>query len=400
MSPRQLKAGCFVLEGLNSFATSFYFYYLFFYMQRQFGFGNQQNLALAALNGLIYALMAWLAGLFGQRFGYFKALALGFVTMACALIAGTAVPSAMGQVLVMVVWTVGICFTWPNLEALASEKENAVGLQKMIGIYNLVWAGTGAVAYFVGGIFLEWLGLKSLFWIPATIHLLQLVLLAWLWTRSGGIVSGPAVPAPASVTVALNPRPIVRARSFLRMAWLANPFAYVAINTVAAVVPGLAVKLNLSPALAGVFCSVWFFARLGTFLLLWLWTEWHYRLRWFFGAYLLLVLSFATLLLVPNLAVIVLAQIAFGAAIGLIYYSSLYYSMDVGEAKGEHGGVHEAAIGAGLFGGPAIGASALYLFPGSPNSGVWTVSLALCGGLVGLITMARRQVQSRRGSPK
>jgi hypothetical protein len=229
-----------------------------------------------------------------------------------------------------------------------------------------------------------------LFVIPAAIHVLQMALLLWLWAASGGAVIGPAIPTQAPAQVALNPRPISRARSFLRMAWLANPFAYVAINTVVAVVPGLAVKLNLSPALAGIFCSIWFFARMGTFLLLWLWTGWHYRLRWFLGAYLLLVLSFATLLLVPKLAAIVLAQIAFGIAVGLIYYSSLYYSMDVGEAKGEHGGMHEAAIGAGIFAGPAIGASALHLFPGSPNSGAWAVSIALCGGLAGLIAMAWR----------
>lgn len=390
MTARQLKTGFFVLEGLNSFATSFYFYYLFFFMQRQFGFGNLENLALAALNGLIYAGVAWLAGVFGQRFGYYKALAVGFSTMGCALIAGATVASAMGQVIVLVFWTVGICFTWPNLEAVVSEKEDALGLQRMIGIYNLVWAGTGALAYFCGGMFIETLGLRSVFVIPAAIHVVQMGLLLWLWAGSGGAVMGAAIPGHAPAQVALNPRPISRARSFLRMAWLANPFAYVAINTVVAVVPGLAVKLNLSPALAGVFCSIWFFARMGTFLLLWLWTGWHYRLRWFFGAYLLLVLSFATLLLVPKLAAIVLAQIAFGIAVGLIYYSSLYYSMDVGEAKGEHGGMHEAAIGAGIFAGPAIGASALHLFPTSPNSGAWAVSIALCGGAAGLIALARR----------
>jgi hypothetical protein len=69
-----------VLEGLNSFGSSFYFYYLFFLMQRQFGFGNLENLALAALNGLVYALTAWLAGRFGQRYGYFKALGVGFAS--------------------------------------------------------------------------------------------------------------------------------------------------------------------------------------------------------------------------------------------------------------------------------------------------------------------------------
>ena len=391
MTIRRLKAGYFVLEGLNSFATSFYLYYLFFFMQRQFGFGNVENLALAALNGLIYTFAAWQAGRFGQRFGYFKALAIGFATMSCALLVGAGIHTAAGQVGVLAIWTLGICFTWPNLEALVSEKENALGLQRMIGIYNVVWAGTGAIAYFIGGWVLERFGMQSLFWAPLIIHVGQLILLLWLRVNAGAaMVNNHALPA-TPIQMPLNPRPIARARSFLRMAWLANPFAYVAINTVVAVAPGLARKLDLSPSMAGVFCSIWFFARLAAFAGLWLWTGWHYRLRWFLGSYLLLVVSFAMLLLIPNLAVIVVAQVGFGLALGLIYYSSLYYSMDVGEAKGEHGGLHEAAIGAGIFAGPALGATALYLLPAYPNSSVWAVSVALCGGLASLVAMARRQ---------
>jgi len=57
------------------------------------------------------------------------------------------------------------------------------------------------------------------------------------------------------------------------------------------------------------------------------------------------------------------AQILFGFSVGLIYYSSLYYSMDVGEASGAHGGFHEAALGVGIFAGPAVGATTLFLFP-------------------------------------
>jgi hypothetical protein len=106
---------------------------------------------------------------------------------------------------------------------------------------------------------------------------------------------------------------------------------------------------------------------------------------------MLLVGSFAALLLVPKLLVVVLAQIAFVLALGLIYYSSLYYSMDVGDAKGDHGGVHEAAIGAGIFAGPAIGATAAHFLPAYPNSSAVAVSMALCGGLVGLLTMAFRR---------
>jgi MFS family permease len=387
MTPRQLKTGYFVLAGLNSFATSFYFYYLFFFMQRQFGFGNQGNLSLAALNGLVYMVMSWQAGRFGQRHGYHKALWIGLVTMCLALVAGAFVVSMPGHVLVMVVWTVGICFTWPMLEALVSEKEDPFGLQQMIGVYNLVWAGTSAVAFFTGGLMLERLGLRSLFWIPIGIHLSQMVLLGLLPVKPTKLASGGAEkPHPGAVE--LNPRPIERARRFLRMAWLANPLAYVAINTVVAVVPGLARQLELTPMWAGFFCSVWFFSRLGAFLLLWLWKGWHYRMHWFFGAYVMLIASFALVLLVPNLTVLVLAQVTFGAALGLIYYSSLYYSMEVGEAKAEHGGVHEAMIGAGIFAGPAIGAGALYAFPAHAASSTFAVGIALLAGLGALLYVA------------
>src|SRR5438270_869536 len=40
----------------------------------------------------------------------------------------------------------------------------------------------------------------------------------------------PLLP-PSVLAVELNPRPIAKAKTFLRLAWLANPFAYIAINT-------------------------------------------------------------------------------------------------------------------------------------------------------------------------
>ena len=152
-------------------------------------------------------------------------------------------------------------------------------------------------------------------------------------------------------------------------AWFANPFAYIAINTIIAVIPELARRLHLSPTFAGFFCSIWFFVRLGTFLVLWQWTAWHYHFSWLVSAFLGLAVSFAAILLVPNLWILALAQIVFGLSVGLIYYSSLFYSMDVGETKGEHGGIHEAAIGLGIFLGPAVGATALRILPAWPNSG-------------------------------
>jgi hypothetical protein len=97
MYSRRFKTGYFVLEGLNSAATVYYLYYFYFYMERVFGFGNKANLCLAALNGGTYALLAWGAGRFAQRFGYFTALKIGFGVMAGALATGVCVGPNLGH---------------------------------------------------------------------------------------------------------------------------------------------------------------------------------------------------------------------------------------------------------------------------------------------------------------
>ena len=362
-------------------------------MQTRHGFDNRANLELAALTGAVCALSAWLGGKFGQRFGYFKALKVGWGLMLGAMMAGSQIESARGHILVTLVASVGMCFTWPNLEGMACEGETRAGLQQMVGIYNVVWAAVAAVSNFIGGALLTEFGLVSLFYIPALIHLVQLGLTFRLeseaagasWrSPSPGLASrleseAGAVPAPAAGPVAPS-----TARKFLRMAWLANPFAYIAINTLVAVIPGLAQRFKLSTTFAGFCCSIWCFSRFGTFLTLWLWDGWHYRFRWLLLSYLALIGAFTAILTVPSLAVLLLAQLVFGAAVGLMYYSSLFYSMDVGDTKGEHGGLHEAAIGLGNFAGPAVGAASLYFLPQYANAGVLAVSGLLTLGLAAL----------------
>jgi predicted MFS family arabinose efflux permease len=420
MFSRRLKTGYFILEGLNSFAVVYFFYYLYFYMQKVYGFGNKANLALAAMNGGTYALTAWFGGRFAQRFGYFPALKLGFAVMALALGLGWALDSVAGEILVMVLVVVGMSFTWPTLEALVSENEPAAGLQHMIGVYNVVWATTAAVGNFIGGAILDHLGLRSLFYVPLAVLSVQLGLTFWLERRAGpphlfrsppgteavslevpGLAVGEVAlsnPMATDLLVAQASQKLTKtqasgglrkSRNFLSMAWLANPFAYIGINTLIAVVPGVAHRLELSTMMAGFCCSAWCFARLAAFALLWQWNGWHYRFRWLLVAYIMLTGSFVTILLVPNLVVLVLSQVLFGWAVGLLYYSSLFYSMDLSDTKGEHGGLHEAAIGLGNFAGPALGAAALQFLPQYPHSGALAVTLLLLCGLGGLTMIWR-----------
>lgn len=393
MKTHASKSPIFVLEAINAFATAFYIYNLFFVLRNEFGFSSAQSLAFSALNGLVFVFAAWIGGRIGQRRGYLTTMGLGFGIMAVVLGIGALTQSVAGHVWVMIGWTCGMCLTWANLEAASCDKETGARLPRMVGIYNVTWAAGNALGLFLGGVLMDRLGWRSLYWIPAALHVIQLGIVFWISGRSESRSREEAIAAVAEPVPAAPAHP--EAARFLRMAWLANPFAYIAISTVVPLLPRMVERFELSPAWAGVFTSVWFFARMGAFYLLWMWDGWHYRLHYLAGAFLGLILCFVGMLTLKGLWAVLAVQVVFGGCLGLIYYSSLYYSMDAGEAKGEHGGLHEAALGAGICLGPALGAASIVLFPGVPQAGIWAVATLLLGGFAALIWLGVRRPASR-----
>jgi predicted MFS family arabinose efflux permease len=376
------KLPLFVFEALGSLACGFYGNYIFFLFRDRHGFGDLGNLGVAALMGFVIAVAAWQGGRFAQRQGCFRAMFLGLGGMMIALGLGALFPQLPVQLAVLVLWTASQFVVWPALESLVTEGVDRTGRARLVGIYSVVWATCSALSYFFGGALFERLGSGSIFWLPPGLHLVQVIIL-WNFARQHQspvtvpvAVSFAAFDLPQQLRSGLNPQ------AFQRLAWLANPFACVAAFTLLAMIPELARKLGLSTTLAGLFCSVWFFARLASFILLWCWGGWPYRFRWLLAGYVLLLAGFFAVLTAQNLWWLSLGQVAFGFAVGLLYYSSLFYSMDVGEARAEHGGIHEAVMGAGNFVGPGIGAVSLLLFQGAEHAGVWAVGCLLGFGLV------------------
>ncbi len=381
----RLKAGLFAIEGLNAAATTSFFYYVYFYMRENFGFNAFHNFMLAAVLGLIYTVMSVLSGRFAQKFGYLVSLRWGIVGMGASFALETQAAGLTATVALMVTGTIGMCFTWPALEALVSEGEPRKRLQSLLGAYNVIWAAASALAYFVGGALIKKWGWNAMFLFPASLEVLELLIVLWIQSRVNTQPARPSVaPAQSHCEDPQALRSPVSPPTFLKMAWLANPLAYLAINTLVSVIPSLGAKLNLDTMTTGFVCSIWLFVRAAAFVVLWVWPGWHYRFRFLAASYVGLVAGFTLMLTTPVLWLLVAAQVCFGIAVGLIYYSSLFYSMDVGETKGEHGGIHEGAIGAGCFAGPATAACGLYFFPLSPSSGAVAVTLLLLSGLGGL----------------
>lgn len=378
------KLPLFIFEALGSLACGFYGNYVFFLFRDRHGFGNLGNLGVAALMGLVIALASWHGGKLAQHRGCVRTIYAGLFGMIVALAIGACFSPLPVQLAVLVLWAASQFMVWPALEALVTEGESGAGRAHLVGIYSVVWAACSALSYFLGGGLFEWLGSGSIFWLPPGLHVLQIAIL-WAWARSHAEMPAASAALPPLEMETLSAEHEPKQRSFQRMAWLANPFACVAAFTLLAMIPEIARKMGLSTTMAGLFCSVWFFARLAAFVVMWQWPGWHYRFRWLLAGYILLILGFATVLTAEGLLGLGLGQVAFGLAVGSLYYASLFYSMDVGEARAEQGGIHEAMMGAGNFVGPGIGALSLLIAPQLPHAGVWSVSGLLAVGMALLL---------------
>jgi MFS family permease len=310
--------------------------------------------------------------------------------MIAMFLIGSQCPGVWAMLAVIMVANVGMAFSWPALQGMMSEGEPASRLQSLVGVYNVVWAGAGALAYFVGGFLLQELGMSSIFYVPCGLLVAEVGVALWL-EREAKRQPSEQLQGPLVGSLNKEHRSPISPVRFLKMALLANPLAYLAINTIIPTIPTLASHFQFSPIQAGIVCSVWLFARAGAFVWLCLWPGWHYRFRFLASSYVAMVVAFGAMLLLRNIWVLIASQILFGLAIGLIYYSSLFYSMDVGETKSEHGGIHEAAIGAGNAGGPGMAAAALAFFPEYPGSGTAAVCGLLALGLGGLYWMRFRR---------
>jgi predicted MFS family arabinose efflux permease len=382
--PPKSKLLLYILTFLNCYSTVYYSNFLFFYMKSHYQFGELQNLLLAALYGFVYIIFAWLGGKFSQRYGGILCMAIGFAGMGASLFSGLFISLLFVQIVVFAVWTACMCFTWPAIEALISEN-GGNALSDLIGWFNITWATSSAIAYFTAGILLETIGMKSIFWFPALLCCVQFACVIYLMSSDkerGKITRDSPGHAVAEA-------PSFRSRRFLHMAWIANPFSYVAVNTLIPLIPSIAGKMGLSTAGAGVVCSVWQFARLGFFFLLRRWRGWQYRFVWLATSFILLIVCFTGMLYTRNLLMLLVFQIIFGMSVGLIYYSSLFYSMNTSQEKTIGGGFHETMIGAGLFAGPAFGALSCLVFPVLSGMNAIPVSGLLVVGCAGMLWMGK-----------
>ncbi len=379
-APRANALPLFGAEAANSIAGTLLTVGLPFYSSHRFQWGARENFAVATCQGVLYVLGALSARSIADRWGRKTPLLALYALMALLAIA-VGFTSSVGWPLP----TVGLVAletglmgaSWPILESLVSAAGAPSRLSQRLGVYNIVWASTGAAALAASGAMIQHAPSWAFFGTIASGHLLAGILIAARTTTTTASDAAPCgVDAPHPTATPLAPTPDVARRHRLAL-WLSRialPATYVVVYSLAPALPSLHAIRQLSPTYATLVASIWFIARATTFVITASTTFWHERpaiVLWasvgMLFAFLGTVIPGALTGLGLSAALVAMAasQLVLGLCIGMIYAASLYFGMVVSDGSTEHGGYHEALIGLGQVLGPMAGAATQWIRPGA-----------------------------------
>ena len=229
-------------------------------------------------------------------------------------------------------------------------------------------------------------GLRALFALPLVLYLVNM-LMVWKVLPDYDSLPDEHLTVVDAEGMELTPQ---QRHAFRLMGWLANPMAYLAINVIVTYNPVVAQRIGVGFATASSWFSLWFYVRMLSFDLLRRWSGWHYRPGLLMASFGVAMVSFAGMMLAPSLPVHLLAQVMFGLSIGLLYQSSLFYSMAGSEEKGTHGGFHESFIGLGIASGATLALVGDRVAPQTPGLSVLLVWAVMALGLATIWRIARR----------
>lgn len=372
----------YAVEALSSLGSTMFMCCLYFWTRNRLGFTDTANLWLSAVYGMVYVPAALWGGRWGDRRGYDRVLRANFAVMGLLLLAAPHFPSSAMPYLLLAAYTACIAPTWPSIEAAQLHSPGAMTLARRVGWYNITWAFANATGFLLGGLAFNWRP-DAIFRIPGLIHLAQSgwLLLSRSSPRTGG---SPAmeIPHPSQAV------PQERKRRFMHLGWLANSLSYLMMGVFTALLPHQGERLHLAPVYIIGFTSVFFLSRAAAFVLFARWEGWQYRMGWMLGTLWLAPACFAPIFFSSQLPWIWLALVGWGLAAGLAYDSSIYYSMEYGEQKGKHGGLHEAVLGSGALLGPLAGVLGVRLTGSTGGAIALLLIVVTAANLAGLAAAA------------
>ena len=329
-----------LLTALVSTAGGIVTHGMYFLAHTAYGFGDVQNLWLAVALFIPYIPGALIAGSIGRRIGARRALHAANALMILAGLVLATRPPELGLWLAAPLYNGAAGLMWPLVEGYVAGGHHGAALHRVIGRFNLTWSATVVPALWVVGAAGD--NLAATFGVLLALHFLGAFAIAAL----------PPEPPPLDHAAAA---PV--ASTYPLLLWSSRvllPVSYLLLDALSPLLPGVWARTGVPLAWAAALSSTWMVARFGIFVLLSRWSGWRGRPGMLVTGALVLLAGFAVALSGSTAAAVLAGLVAFGIGQGAVYYAALYYGMAVGHGEVEQGGRHEAVIGLGYLGGPAL----------------------------------------------
>lgn len=388
-----LKQRLLITVFVTSFAGTLLQRGAYFYTHQVLGFAQAQNLWLALLIGVTYVGGATVSHPLSARFGERRTLLSVLLALISVHLLIACVPLA--PLLVVALASIGFLqgSMWPIFESYMSAGESPRSLGRILSRYNMTWALSVPLSLALAGLIIA-SGSPRLLFLAASALFAAVAL-------SCRAFPGKPVHLEADHAERPNAAVLNSYRPLLAASRLAMLLSYALMYVLAPLMPEIMTGIGLDTASAARAASVLDVARFACFVGLFAFSGWHSRKLPIFIAIAALPVGFALVLLGPSLAPVIVGEILFGAAAGLLYTAALYYAQVVQNASVDAGGAHEALIGLGYALGPGAGLIGTALAHGAgPGSAGYMqgmsvatlplVAICSCAALWQLLRVPRR----------
>lgn len=359
----QLARRLLLVTFLESYGTICLERAIYFLTEGRFAFTKADNLYLAVAFGVCYVVGAFASHPVAHKIGERRvvygciSLLLGLHVLMAAWLGpwrGSFPDSTNYAFIFAGNMAVGLLhgMKWPVIESYVSAGLTARQTFSLVGRFCFAWASAVPLALAMAGPLIE-IHVSLLFILPAGLNIAAMLLLYGLPPRPMHMPHDhPHRPDAASLK---------RMRELLLGGRYQLLASYCLMWILVAVVPSILSSMGQPIKLATPIAAALDVCRVGAFVLLARFHGWHEKLWPLAAAMALLPAGFAAVLLAPSVPVLLVGEVIFGTAAGVIYYASLYYALVVKNASVDAGGAHEGLIGLGFAIGPMAGLVGLYL---------------------------------------
>lgn len=342
---------------------------------------------LQTASTLVYALNCLWIGRMADRVSKSLLARSGCVLAALSCLALSRADSLGSLFLIVPVLGLANSLFWPSVESALGSESGPKGLEKAVGLFNVLWSAGKSLGFFLAGAMMQVLGAACAMYAAAA-------------AASTIFLFYPGTEASRPRRAVEPARPELPA--YRKMGYVAN----FVLHGVGAVLTTHFFKYLSSASPAAPAPKVFFGLFLGTVfgaqtLLFWALlpdARWTYRRDLLYAAQLSTAAACFALTLTRDPGLTLLLALPLGLGFGFAYASSIYYSLHGPADHGKFSGIHEAMVGLGNFA-LALGGGLLADRLGDLRAPYWLGAGAILAALAVQEAVFRAHPRASAGRP-